>query len=126
MRSKIALITGGSRGLGKNAALKLAQKGNDIVITYHSQKEEAEKVVAEIERLGQKAIALRLDVADIKSLNNFIVELTAIIKSTWDADGFDFLINNLIESVVLAIVFDFLLGPALMMLRYGKPTTVLP
>ncbi len=94
MRSKIALITGGSRGLGKNAALKLAQNGIDVIITYHSQKEEAEKVVAEITTIGQKAIALRLDVSDLKSFDSFIKELSATLKSTWDADGFDFLINN--------------------------------
>ena len=94
MRSKIALITGGSRGLGKNAALKLAQNGIDVIITYHSQKEEAEKVVAEITTIGQKAIALRLDVSDLKSFDSFIKELSAALKSTWDADGFNFLINN--------------------------------
>jgi NAD(P)-dependent dehydrogenase (short-subunit alcohol dehydrogenase family) len=65
--NKIALITGGSRGLGKNAALKLASKGNDVIITYRSKKEEADEVVAEIESLGLKAAALQLDTGIVSS-----------------------------------------------------------
>jgi len=94
MKNKIALITGGSRGLGKNAALKLAQRGNDVIVTYHSQKEEAEKVVLEIEKLGQKASAIRLDVGDIKSFDGFIYELSKCLMEKWNVCGFDFLINN--------------------------------
>lgn len=60
-KTKIALVTGGSRGLGKNAALALASKGHDIIITYNSQKEKAEEVVKEITALGQKAAVLQFD-----------------------------------------------------------------
>jgi NAD(P)-dependent dehydrogenase (short-subunit alcohol dehydrogenase family) len=94
MSTKIALITGGSRGLGKNAALHLAQKGNDIIITYHSKKEEAEKVVAEIEALGCKAAAIQSDVGDIKAIDNFISQVSAMLKEKWGRERFDFLINN--------------------------------
>ncbi|HVZ26662.1 MAG TPA: SDR family NAD(P)-dependent oxidoreductase, partial [Sediminibacterium sp.] len=67
--NKIGLITGGSRGLGKDMALRLAEKGHDVIITYQSQQEAAEKVVNEIRLKGQKAVALPLDVADFSSLD---------------------------------------------------------
>ncbi len=91
---KIGLVTGGSRGLGKNMALRLAEKGNDVIITYHSKKEEANDVVKEIEALGRKCVALQLDVANIKSLDTFLIEVSKILKSNWNTDKFDFLINN--------------------------------
>lgn len=92
--SKIALITGGSRGLGKNAALHLAQKNIDVIITYRSQQEEAEKVVKEIEDSGGKAKALQLNVADIKSFPAFITQVQQTLQETWHTSTFDFLINN--------------------------------
>lgn len=93
-KSKIALVTGGSRGLGKNMALSLAQKGLDVVLTYHSKKEEAESVVAEIEKLGQKAVALQLNVADVSSFDLFFQNVTTALKNTFNTENFDFLINN--------------------------------
>ena len=66
-------MTGGSRGLGKNTALHLARKGVDVILTYHSRKAEAEAVVAEIERLGARALALQLDMADCRSFADFAV-----------------------------------------------------
>jgi NAD(P)-dependent dehydrogenase (short-subunit alcohol dehydrogenase family) len=91
---KIALVTGGSRGLGKNMALKIAEKGIDIILTYNTQKEEALAVVAEIEQSGQKAAALQLNTGDIKSFDNFFEELKSVLKDTFDTTHFDFLINN--------------------------------
>jgi NAD(P)-dependent dehydrogenase (short-subunit alcohol dehydrogenase family) len=93
-KNKIALVTGGSRGLGKNMAMSLAQKGLDVVLTYHSKKEEAESVVAEIEKLGQKAVALQLNVADVSSFDLFFQNTKTVLKNTFNADNFDFLINN--------------------------------
>jgi NAD(P)-dependent dehydrogenase (short-subunit alcohol dehydrogenase family) len=93
-KSKIVLVTGGSRGLGKNMAMSLAQKGLDVVLTYHSKKEEAESVVAEIEKLGQKAVALQLNVADVSSFDLFFQNTKTVLKNTFNADNFDFLINN--------------------------------
>jgi NAD(P)-dependent dehydrogenase (short-subunit alcohol dehydrogenase family) len=92
--NKIALITGGSRGLGKNAALKLAHKGNDVIITYRSKKEEADDVVNEIESLGLRAAALQLDTGKAATFAAFKDELTAILQQKWSRDIFDFLINN--------------------------------
>jgi NAD(P)-dependent dehydrogenase (short-subunit alcohol dehydrogenase family) len=92
--NKIALITGGSRGLGKNMALHLSKFGSGVIITYKSKKEEAEKVVSEIEVNGQKAAAMQLDVADIKSFDGFISKVKEVLKSKFNAEKFDFLVNN--------------------------------
>ena len=92
--NKIVLITGGSRGLGKNMALAAASKGLDIVITYHSNKDEAQKVVQEIQSAGQKAAALQLDTGVVKSFDLFVTELRNTLKQQFSADKFDFLVNN--------------------------------
>lgn len=93
-QNKIALLTGGSRGLGKNAALKIAEKGIDVIVTYQSKKEEAENTVTEIKQLGVQAAALQLNVADAKSFDTFVAEVKATLKSAFNAEKFDFLINN--------------------------------
>jgi len=92
--NKIALITGGSRGLGKNMALSLARKGVDVILTYNSKKDEAEAVVAEIEKAGQKAAALQLNTGDIESFDAFFAEVKNVLKNTFNTDHFDFLVNN--------------------------------
>lgn len=91
---KIALVTGGSRGIGKDISIKLAQKGVDIILTYHSNKNEAEKAVAEISSIGRKAVALQLNTADISGFHNFFLEATTALEQTFGTDRFDFLINN--------------------------------
>ncbi len=91
---KIALITGGSRGLGKDMALRLADYGSDVILTYNSKKEEAEKVAADIESKGQKAAVLQFNVADIKSFDKFLEQVSKLIKDKWGKDKFDILINN--------------------------------
>ncbi|MBS1493889.1 MAG: SDR family oxidoreductase [Bacteroidetes bacterium] len=92
--TKLALITGGSRGLGKNMALRLAEKGNDVIITYLTKQDEANEVVKEIESMGRKAHALRFDAGDIKSIDNFLTEIKTVLRTKWNTDKFDFLINN--------------------------------
>lgn len=94
MNNKIALITGGSRGLGKNAALKLAKNGVDIILTYQSQSADAESVVSEIKALGRKAIAVQLDVGKISSLKAFASAVKDILKTEFQAESFDYLLNN--------------------------------
>jgi len=93
-KNKIALITGGSRGLGKNAANHIAKKGIDVIITYRSKKEEAEAVVAEIEQGGQKAAALQLDTSVVSTFDNFIKQLSSVLKEKFGKESFDFLLNN--------------------------------
>src|SRR5258708_35340904 len=92
--TKIALVTGGSRGLGKNMALSLAKNGNHVIITYNSKREEALAVIAEIEKAGQKGAALQLNTGDRKSFDAFFKQLTVVLKNTFRTDHFNFLINN--------------------------------
>jgi NAD(P)-dependent dehydrogenase (short-subunit alcohol dehydrogenase family) len=92
--SKIALITGGSRGLGRNAALQLSQKGIDVILTYRKNKQEAEEVVAAIQKNGQKATALQLDIAESKSFDGFVKQVSATLKKDFGTSTFNFLINN--------------------------------
>lgn len=92
--NKIALVTGGSRGLGKDMALSLAKKNIDVILTYHTNQADAEEVVKTIEANGQKAVALQFDVADIKSFDTFLEQVSAVLQEKWQTSTFDFLINN--------------------------------
>lgn len=94
MSNKIAIATGGSRGLGKDMALRLAEKGLDVILTYHSKKDEAEAVVSEIENAGRKAAALQIDVGEIGSFDGFFDEVKTLLSKTFETDKFDFLMNN--------------------------------
>jgi NAD(P)-dependent dehydrogenase (short-subunit alcohol dehydrogenase family) len=92
--SPIALITGGSRGLGKNTALRLAERGVDILLTYRSGAEEAQQVERQIEALGRRAVALRLDVADSASFAAFAEQVRKALNEVWQRERFDYLVNN--------------------------------
>ena len=92
--TKIALVTGGSRGLGKNAALKIAEKGLDVIITYNSHKEAAEKTVAEIQALGRKAIAYQLNTKEVNSFDEFVKKVGDHLEENTGSRNIDFLINN--------------------------------
>jgi len=94
MSNKIAIVTGGSRGLGRNMALHLAKKGIDVILTYNSKLAEANEVVTQIEQVGGKAVALQLNVADSKSFAAFTEQVKAVLSKTWNAERFDFLVNN--------------------------------
>ncbi len=91
---KIALITGGSRGLGRNTAESLTRRDIDVVITYNSRVDEAGKVLAAIEANGRKAVALKLDTAKIETFAAFADTLKRVLRDTWECDRFDFLVNN--------------------------------
>ena len=92
--SKIALVTGGSRGLGKDMALRIAEKGIDVIITWRSQEQEAEAVVTAIQQLNRKAVALQLDLAEPGAVGRFMPLLKNCLRHQWNTDHFDFLINN--------------------------------
>ena len=94
MPTKIALITGASRGLGRNAALHLARAGTDVVLTYHRGQADATRVVEEIRGHGRKAEALQLDVGQTSTFKDFAARLIKSLRQTWDRDRFDILVNN--------------------------------
>jgi NAD(P)-dependent dehydrogenase (short-subunit alcohol dehydrogenase family) len=93
-KQTIALVTGGSRGLGRDMALSLAAKGRDVIITYNSKADEAEAVVAEIEKMGQKAAALQLNTMETGSFDDFVAGVKTVLHDTFQSDTFDFLVNN--------------------------------
>ncbi len=86
--SKVALVTGSSRGIGKACAIELAKSGFDVVVNYHSNESEAKKVVAEIEKIGQKAIAIKVNIGDYEAVKK-------MVKEAADTFGkIDVLVNN--------------------------------
>ncbi|WP_116519783.1 SDR family NAD(P)-dependent oxidoreductase [Achromobacter insuavis] len=90
----ISLVTGASRGLGRNTALSIARHGGDVIVTYREGKDAADAVVADIRALGRKAVALRLDTSKVSSFPDFVLAVRAALRDTWGRDTFDHLINN--------------------------------
>jgi NAD(P)-dependent dehydrogenase (short-subunit alcohol dehydrogenase family) len=90
----ISIVTGGSRGLGRNTALSIARHGGDVILTYRHGAEGAKAVVAEIEGMGRKAVALQLDVGSIAAIPDFVANVRSALAATWNRDSFDHLINN--------------------------------
>lgn len=93
-KTSIALITGGSRGIGKSTALLMAERGVDCIITYLSSEKEAGDVVQAIRGKGRKAAAVRLDVGKVATFDGFISDLRQQLAQQWSHDTFDFLVNN--------------------------------
>lgn len=93
-QNKMVLVTGGSRGLGKNAAVHLAKKGLNVVITYQSKKNDADETVAELKEIGVNAAALQLNVGDTKSFDGFVNEVKSVLKSVFNVEKLDYLVNN--------------------------------
>jgi NAD(P)-dependent dehydrogenase (short-subunit alcohol dehydrogenase family) len=90
---KIAIVTGGSRGIGRSTVLALANHGVDSIFTYRSNQEEAEKVVSEIREIGRKAIALQLDASNVRTFDAFVQNVQDALKEM-GATKFDYLVNN--------------------------------
>ncbi len=93
MTNKIAIITGGSRGLGRNTAVNLAHRGVDILFTWRTNEKEAASLVREAEDMGRKAAGFRLDTGDIRKFDAFVGEVRQTLQ-TWGRDRFDYLVNN--------------------------------
>jgi len=91
---RIALVTGGNRGLGRASALALAAAGTDVVLTYRQHEDEAAAVVDELAALGRRAVALRLDTADLADVDGFAPRLAAALHDTWGRETLDVLVNN--------------------------------
>lgn len=94
MSQKKAIITGGSRGLGRDMALNLAKDDVDIIFTYHSNEAKANEVISEIRALGRKAKAFVFDANQPQSSKTLMSDITAYLEDTYESDRFDFLINN--------------------------------
>ena len=94
MANKIALVTGASRGLGKDSVLQLAKKGFDIILTFQTKKEFADEVVIEIESIGQKAFALSLDIATTAGFDQLVKEVKDILDRQFSSAKLDALVNN--------------------------------
>lgn len=92
--NKIALITGGSRGLGRAGAIALAKQGVDVIFTYQSNQLAAQHVVQTIEALGRKAVALACDTRDVESFASFAQTLSEVLTTQFGRDSFDYLLNN--------------------------------
>ena len=90
----ISLVTGGSRGLGRNTAISIARHGGDVILTYRRVRGDAEAVVAEIEALGRRAVALQLDTGDVSTFPAFTDRVKAALSAIWGRDTFDHLVNN--------------------------------
>ncbi len=90
----IALVTGGSRGLGRNTAIKLAESGTDVILTYNSNRTEADSAVAEIVKLGRRAVALQLNVGVSAGFTTFAEQVRGALKQHWQRDHFNYLVNN--------------------------------
>lgn len=93
MTEKIAIITGGSRGLGRNTAINLAKRGVDLIFTWRVNEQEAESLVRECEALGRRAAGFRLDTGEIPSFDGFVEEVRRTLRS-WGRERFDYLVNN--------------------------------
>ena len=90
----LSLVTGASRGLGRNTALSIARHGGDVILTYRNSEPEAQAVVAEIEAMGRKAVALPLDTGVASSFPAFVTRLRSVVSDGWDRDTIDHLVNN--------------------------------
>jgi len=93
MHDRIAIITGASRGLGRNTAVHLARRGVHLIFTYHSNHQAAESLIHEVEKLGRKVAGFRLDAADIRSFDGFVGDVRKTLQS-WERASFDYLVNN--------------------------------
>lgn len=93
LSGSIALVTGGSRGIGKNVVQSVAGRGADVIFTYRSNKGDAEALVAEVEGMGRRAVALRLDLGDAGTFGDFAEQVEDVLGE-WGTDRFQFLVNN--------------------------------
>jgi NAD(P)-dependent dehydrogenase (short-subunit alcohol dehydrogenase family) len=93
MKDKVAIVTGGSRGLGRNTAVNLARRGVNVIFTYRANQKEAESLIAEIKALGAKAAAFQLDTGDLRAFDGFAANVRKTLQS-WGRERFDYLVNN--------------------------------
>jgi NAD(P)-dependent dehydrogenase (short-subunit alcohol dehydrogenase family) len=91
---KVAVITGGNRGIGKSTAVHLAKRGVGVILTYNTHRDEGDAVAAEIRSAGGKAVAIQLDIGKIDVFDGFSARIVETLRSEWQRDTFDYLVNN--------------------------------
>lgn len=92
--TKILLVTGGSRGIGKSIALNAAKRNIGVILTYNSNPEQAQVVADTINSNGGKAVALKMEASNISSFSDFASEVSQVLKTEWNRENFDYLVNN--------------------------------
>src|SRR3712207_3285628 len=92
-RGGVAIVTGGSRGLGKNMVQSIAGRGTEVIFTYQSNRAAADELVAELEGWGRRAAALQLDVGDAATFDAFVEQVRGVLRD-WGTDRIQFLVNN--------------------------------
>jgi NAD(P)-dependent dehydrogenase (short-subunit alcohol dehydrogenase family) len=90
---KIAIVTGGSRGIGRNTVISLAERGVDSILTYNARRGAAEEAVAAVHEAGARAIALQLDTGDLRAFDGFVENVRNALAQL-GAERFDYLVNN--------------------------------
>jgi len=90
---KIAIVTGASRGIGRNTVISLAERGVDSILTYNARRDSAEEVVAAVHEAGARAIALQLDTGDLRAFDGFVENVRNALAEL-GAERFDYLVNN--------------------------------
>lgn len=93
-QSKIVLVTGGSRGIGKSIALNAAERNIGVILTYNNNLSQAQAVVDTINGNGGKAVALQMDAAKTSSFSDFASKVSQVLKKEWNRENFDYLVNN--------------------------------
>ena len=93
MKDRVAIITGGSRGLGRNTAVNLARRGVNVIFTYRSNQKEADSLIREVEAMERKAAGFRLDTGEIHAFDGFVADVRKTLQG-WGRDRFDYLVNN--------------------------------
>ena len=93
MKDSVAIITGGSRGLGRNTAVNLAGRGVNVIFTYRSNQKEADSLIREVEAMERKAAGFRLDTGDLHAFDGFVADVRKTLHG-WGRDRFDYLLNN--------------------------------
>lgn len=91
---KVALITGGSRGIGRSTAIQIAKRGTGVILTYNNNPAKADEVVAEIKKAGGSAVALKLDTSKVSSFGEFAARVAEVLKKDFGRETFDSLVNN--------------------------------
>lgn len=92
---KVAIITGGSNGIGKSTALELSKRGIGVILTYHSNQKSAEDVIREIEKNGTaRAVGLKLDLSQKSTFEDFTTAVKKNLEEVWQRKTFDYLVNN--------------------------------